>query len=131
MPDYKELFSQVGVALERDDKKAFIGASFVDNEKGLMITRGTQKGSPAYEAGLDAGDLITSIDGMIVSKKDDFNILLKGMKPGQELSISYERFGKPKTTTLSLTSDPTYTISLEEKVTRKVEKARASWLEKN
>lgn len=130
MPDYKRLLAQVGVALERDDKKAFIGASFVDNEKGLMITRGTQKGSPAYESGLDAGDLITSIDGMIVSKKDDFDTLLKGMKPGQKLAITYERFGKPKTTTISLTSDPTYTISLEEKVTGKVEKARAAWLEK-
>jgi predicted metalloprotease with PDZ domain len=130
MPDYKRLFAQVGVALERDDTKAFIGATFADNEKGLMITRATQKASPAYEAGLDAGDLITIIDGVMVSKKDDFDTLLKGMKPGQELAVSFERFGKTKTTTVKLTSDPTYTITLEEKVTKKVEKARAAWLEK-
>ena len=130
MPDYKRLFEQVGVAFERDDTKAFIGATFADNEKGLMITRATQKGSPAYEAGLDEGDLITTIDGVMVSKKDDFDTLLKGMKPGQELAISFERFGKSKTTTVKLTSDPTYTITIEEKVTKKVEKARAAWLEK-
>ena len=130
MPEYKRLFEQVGVALERDDTKAFFGATFADNEKGLMITRATQKGSPAYEAGLDSGDLITAIDGVMVSKKDDFDTLLKGMKPGQELAVSFERFGKSKTTTVKLTSDPTYTITLEEKVTKKVEKARAAWLEK-
>lgn len=130
MPEYKRLFEKVGVVLVRDPDMAFFGANFATNENGLEIARGTQKGSPAYAAGLDRGDLITTIDGKTITKKEDFDRLLKGMKPEQKLAITYERFGKTKTTQVILASDPTYTISLEEKVTRKVKKARDSWLEK-
>jgi predicted metalloprotease with PDZ domain len=130
MPDYSRLFAQVGVSLERDTDKAFFGASLADNEKGLTITRGTQKGSPAYAAGLDAGDLLTTIDGKMIAKKDDFDTLLATMPVGQKMTITFERFGKKKTTEVTLTSDPTYTISLEEKPNRKMKKARSSWLDK-
>lgn len=130
MPDYSRLFAQVGVSLERDTDKAFFGASLADNEKGLTITRGTQKGSPAYAAGLDAGDLLTTINGKMIAKKDDFDILLATMPVGQKMTITFERFGKKKTTEVTLTSDPTYTISLEEKPNRKMKKARSAWLDK-
>jgi predicted metalloprotease with PDZ domain len=130
MPDYARLFSQVGVAMERNDTKAFFGARLVDNEKGLKITRGTQKGSPAYIAGLDTGDLLTAIDGKMITKKEDFETLLATMSVGQKMTVTFERFGQTKTTEVTLASDPTYTISLEEKVSRKLAKNRSDWLEK-
>jgi predicted metalloprotease with PDZ domain len=130
MPDYARLFSQVGVAMERNDTKAFFGARLVDNEKGLKITRGTQKGSPAYIAGLDTGDLLTAINGKMITKKEDFETLLATMSVGQKMTVTFERFGQTKTTEVTLASDPTYTISLEEKVSRKLAKNRSDWLEK-
>ena len=58
--------------------------------------------SPAETAGLEAGDLITAIDGVSITIWDDVLMLISA-KPNQKLVLLVERDGV--TTALSITSD--------------------------
>ena len=52
-------------------------------------------GSPADKAGLQAGDVITSIDGAEVADLAAFSELLKGFAPGDHMKVVAQRDGKP------------------------------------
>ncbi|WP_446719408.1 M61 family metallopeptidase [Joostella sp. CR20] len=125
MPNYTELFESVGFEFSQDDKKPYTG--FYTNSQ-QVITRNVKKGSPAYTAGLDVGDTILTIDGKKVDNNDTLASLITDKKVGETISITYSRFGVEKETKLTLTSDPTYTISLDKKAKRKVKKHREAWL---
>lgn len=64
-------------------------------------------GSFAAQAGLRAGDIITSVDGEDVSSVDEAYDLIVGSDPtdGQEFQITYERDGTEHTTSASWSSD--------------------------
>ena len=130
MPDYKTLFESVGVSLTQDANKPYFGASVSIKDGKGTITRNTQKGSPAYIAGLVKGDVITAMNNrpLVGEKINDF---LNDHAPGDKVKVSYTRFGEERSTTLLLASDPAYKIELAEKngkVDKKTLKKRAAWL---
>ena len=64
------------------------------------------KGTPAAEAGLEVGDLITSIDGRGVT---GYRSLLKALaptRPGQTVAVGYVRAGKQQTVDVVLRRPP-------------------------
>ncbi|MEZ7494785.1 PDZ domain-containing protein [Leeuwenhoekiella aequorea] len=130
MPDYETLFEQVGLTMERDSSKAFFGASLRNTENGVEIVRNTTIGSPAYVAGLDNGDIITSVNGTAVNDKETFNNMIDSKTVGDKITIEYVRFGKLKTTTTILLADPTYHITVDKDAKKTILKARESWLSK-
>lgn len=130
MPDYETLFEQVGITIERDSSKAFLGATLRNTENGVEVVRNTMIGSPAYVAGLDNGDIITSVNGTPVNDKEIFNNLIDSKNIGDKITIEYVRFGKLKTTTAILLADPTYHITIDKDAKKTILKARESWLSK-
>lgn len=128
MPDYTTLFETVGLKMEQDKEKAFFGASLSTTENGLEISRSTTKGSPAYEAGLDAGDVLLSVDGEKLTSTDVFTTLIKNHKVGDKVKVNFNRFGKTMATEVTLSFDPTYTISIDDSASKKAVKAREIWL---
>ena len=130
MPDYETLFEQVGLTMERDSSKAFFGASLRNTENGVEIVRNTTIGSPAYVAGLDNGDIITSVNGTAVNAKETLNNMIDSKNVGDKITIEYVRFGKLKTTTAILLADPTYHITVDKDAKKTILKARESWLSK-
>ncbi|QDU60847.1 Putative serine protease HtrA [Planctomycetes bacterium Pan216] len=58
--------------------------------------------SPAGVAGLEPGDIITSIDGHAVSSFANLAKTMKDLDPGQRVSIDYLRGGESKTATVTL-----------------------------
>jgi len=52
-------------------------------------------GSPAATAGLEPGDLIVEVDGAAVDGPDDLRDVLAGVEPGDSVTVTYERDGKP------------------------------------
>lgn len=50
--------------------------------------------TPAEEAGLQAGDFITELDGKPVSKPDAFVEAVQGYKPGEQITLRVYRRGK-------------------------------------
>ena len=130
MPNYKNLFEQVGLQLNRATAKPYFGASFSETSNGLEISRNTFKGSPAYQADLDKGDLITSIDGIAMTSNDAFKELLSNKNIDDVLQVTFERFGEEHKTKVRLTADPTFTIAIDNNAKKEAVKAREAWLAK-
>jgi predicted metalloprotease with PDZ domain len=134
MPSYTDLFKTVGVSLSQNTEAAYIGAavSITDDLNG-KIQSNTRIGSPAYIAGLDKDDIITSINNKPFPNGIQFNTFIKDeFKPKDTLSITFLREGIERKTEVTLTSDPNYAINLIEKnnktPSKKVLKARQAWL---
>ncbi len=62
----------------------------VDSPLGCRI-RCVGHGTPAFAAGFQVGDVITQIDGEPVVTADDFEEMIAGLKPGQEVAVGYRR----------------------------------------
>jgi len=128
-PEYKELFDQVGVSITQEVEKNHFGASFRETENGLEISRNTVIGSPAYVAGLDEGDLITSVNGTPVNTSKEMEEVIAGTAEGEKISLEYQRFGETETTSVELSADPEYKITLSENASREQLENRKKWLE--
>jgi len=59
-------------------------------------------GSSAADAGLQPGDVITSIDGTPVLSASDVGQVLRGRNAGDSVKITYEREGRTATATATL-----------------------------
>jgi S1-C subfamily serine protease len=62
-----------------------------------------QAASPAAQAGLRAGDIITSIDGQALSESHTLQTVLLAHKPGDRLSLKVARTGTQADVTLTVT----------------------------
>ena len=63
-------------------------------------------GSPAYQGGLERGDLLVTIGGTRVARASEFEKLVAARKPGEPLPVVYERHGVRTSTALRLADDP-------------------------
>ena len=125
MPDMKRLFENVGVSLSQAMKTSF-GASITNG----VISQNTAIGTAAYEAGLDNGDKILTVNGQTYPGDDAFTTMIETFKPNDQLPITYERFGQTKEATVTLKHNPSYTITIDPSIrTKKIIKQRHNWLE--
>ena len=63
-------------------------------------------GSPAADAGLQAGDLITSLGGVEVVGSAELRGEVRQHTPGEKVEIGYERDGNSETAQVSLGTRP-------------------------
>jgi predicted metalloprotease with PDZ domain len=63
-------------------------------------------GSPAYEAGLDRDDVVVAIGGSTIDSIAALDRVIRGRKPGDAVSIDFERRGQRIMATLRLVEDP-------------------------
>jgi S1-C subfamily serine protease len=88
------------------------GFGFGDNGSGGSTTSGavvsgTVSGSPAEAAGIEAGDVITSVNGKTVNAPDDLTSALRGHHPGDKVTIGWtDQSGQSHTATITLTTGP-------------------------
>jgi RIP metalloprotease RseP len=61
-------------------------------------------GAPAAEAGLQAGDTITTFDGEAVGGYEELSALIVARQPGDVVVVGYERDGRPGEITAQLAS---------------------------
>jgi len=129
MPDFKTLFESVGVTLQQNTNEPYFGASVGITEQGTaIIQRNTPMNRAAYNAGLEKGDVITSINGNGFEKGQKFNDIIQHYKVGEEIQIDYMRFGKEKSTTVKLDASPIYKISLNQEAFTEALANRKEWL---
>ncbi|GAB5465180.1 MAG: trypsin-like peptidase domain-containing protein [Candidatus Kapaibacteriales bacterium] len=70
-------------------------------QRGVVVQK-VFRNSPAADAGLKPGDIITSIDGLKINKADDFGIVIYDGKVGDALPVTYLRQGRTEETQLRL-----------------------------
>ena len=133
MPDYEPLLKSMGVVLKQQAEEPYFGAAAaIDETLNGVIKSNPQIGSPAYKAGLDKGDVITSINNQPFPNGKAFDVFIKELKVGDSLKIVFKRFGVEKTTVVELNANPDYAIFLEEKEgsqpSKKVLEQREAWL---
>ena len=64
-------------------------------------------GTPAADAGLAAGDVVTAVNGTKVRSSDDLRALIDARKPGEQVTLTVSRNGATKTLRVVLGTRPT------------------------
>ena len=86
---------------------AYLGVSLASplTGSGAQVASVTS-GSPAANAGLKAGDVITAFDGTAVASADDLTSAVSEKSPGDEVKITYTRDGDSHTVQATLGTRP-------------------------
>jgi predicted metalloprotease with PDZ domain len=134
LPDYEKLFARMGLLLRKAQPGVVTMGQFRLNwqEGKGIVAAPTQVGTPIYEAGVDAGDQLISIDGRELKSDDDLRAAREGKKPGDSVTIVYDQRGERKTRTLKLVESPNLELVTYEKAglsaTPEMLKLREEWL---
>jgi predicted metalloprotease with PDZ domain len=130
MPDYGSLLSQVGVHFGKaDPDKASLGTN-ISVENGIGTLRSNAiKGSPIYNAGIEATDEIISIAGKSLSGVNDVDDILKNHKPGDTIEITFRRWGKLNTVKVALVNDSAYQTGIVNNINERIREKRSDWLD--
>jgi putative serine protease PepD len=93
-PDHALMGVSVGTAATTDDL-ATDGA----------VIREVSSGSAAEEAGLEAGDVVTAVDGTLITDSNSLIATVRSYRPGDKVTVTYQRDGDEQTTDVTLESD--------------------------
>ncbi|MDE2454634.1 MAG: PDZ domain-containing protein, partial [Burkholderiales bacterium] len=66
------------------------------------LVRGVEKDGPADKGGIEAGDIITRVDGKLVDKSGDLPRIIGSIRPGAKSTITVFRRGASKDITLTV-----------------------------
>jgi S1-C subfamily serine protease len=86
---FSVLFAFSTVAAQDSTPNPFLGIGFEETDAGVLITS-VWPDSPAEEAGLEAGDIITAINGVIVNT-DTLPATIRNFEVGKEIDLSILR----------------------------------------
>jgi putative serine protease PepD len=92
---------------------AYLGVESADAtgaREGALIAQ-VVGGSPARSAGLEAGDLVTSIDGKPVTGSGDVTAAISELKPGDHVTVAVERHGHTLSFNVTLGTQPKTGVS--------------------
>jgi predicted metalloprotease with PDZ domain len=111
--DYAPLLQQAGYLFrKRNAGGAWIGSVTTDGSG--TITSLVPWGTPAFEAGLDQGDMIVDVDGKPMTG-GALQAALKTKKPGDRVTVTIKRRGgATMTATITTKEDPSFeTVAIE------------------
>jgi serine protease Do/serine protease DegQ len=77
------------------------GLGLAENAQGALVSQVTE-GSAAAKAGLEAGDVITSVRGQPIRSNTELRNTIGMLKVGESVQIGFLREGKPRTVTAVL-----------------------------
>ncbi|QER89733.1 S1C family serine protease [Streptomyces tendae] len=96
----KPVYAKIGASVSLEDTAS--GAKIT--EQGVGGTEPVDPGGPADKAGLRPGDVITKLDDRVIDSGPTLIGEIWTHKPGDEVTLTYERGGKERTTELTLGS---------------------------
>jgi putative serine protease PepD len=86
---------------------AYLGIQVSDAaDNGGAKVNSVVSNSPADNAGLEAGDVITKIDGKQITSADDLTAVVNIYKPGDKATITLDRGGSTKSVSVTFGSRP-------------------------
>jgi predicted metalloprotease with PDZ domain len=107
VPDFQPLLAAVGMELRRaaPDSASLGQLPLQKQGERMVVTGATLVGTPVYEAGLDRGDVLVSIDGRRIAEAVDVRAAIAGKRPGDQVAIEYEQRGARRSVTVALMAD--------------------------
>ncbi len=131
--DYKTLLGKMGFLLRQARiNEAYLGRNLSVANGHLMITSGTQIHTPLYDAGVEQGDVLLSLENSTLTDAQTLEDLLRKHKPGDVLTLEYTHRGVDKTTKVTLSGNPQWEVVPYEaagmKLTKDMLPLRESWL---
>ncbi|MCT7355004.1 trypsin-like peptidase domain-containing protein [Streptomyces sp. 15-116A] len=94
----KPVYAKIGASVSLEETSG--GAKIT--EQGAGGSEPVDPGGPADKAGLQPGDVITKLDDRVIDSGPTLIGEIWTHKPGDEVTITYERDGKERTTELTL-----------------------------
>lgn len=85
----------------RDSSRAMLGIT-TNDEDGKVVITNVSKESAAAKAGLKEGDVVKKIGDVSIGNAPDVSVAVRSYKPGDKVSITYERDGKTQTASATL-----------------------------
>jgi S1-C subfamily serine protease len=86
---------------------AFLGVQLAQDAAGAATISGVVDGSPAAEAGLQAGDTVTAVGGTTVDSADALSATLAERNPGDQVRVTWmDSTGTSHTATITLVAGP-------------------------
>ncbi len=133
--DYKPALEFAGLNLSKvNEGKAWVGRVRFNEQGAFTIASNTIIGTPLYEAGLDVGDQIVSMDGQAIKNEKEWNDAWQVRKPGDKIELAYRHRNEDKKTIITAGQNPSFTISTFESsgknLTDQQRTFRNSWLER-
>ncbi len=134
LPDYGRLLAAAGFLLRpAEPEQAFLGASQLSFRRdGVVLSVAPLEGTPLYEAGLDRGAKILSMDGKRIRGRKQWRRMLAKKRPGDVIVLDYEQRGRRARARVRLAASPRLEIIPFEDAGRKIPEAvtrfRGEWL---
>jgi putative serine protease PepD len=91
--------ARLGIGVE--DAATGTGAQITDGAKISQINNG----SAAANAGLRSGDVITKVDDHLITSSNGLVAIIRSYRPGDRVTVTYERGGDTHTVQVTLESD--------------------------
>ncbi|MCB0658924.1 MAG: M61 family metallopeptidase, partial [Saprospiraceae bacterium] len=114
IPNYQALLQSVGIRLTKAHPgQAYWGASVQNVGDQLEISGYTTIGTPAYEAGLESGDRILSIEGQSIPDVEALENRIASYHPGDNVRVQIRRHGNTMMKTVHLEENPQLQTQLE------------------
>ncbi|WP_243848420.1 M61 family metallopeptidase [Sphingomonas insulae] len=111
LPDYAPLLRQAGLVLRpAAATRGWAGLTMVADDGGVAVGETPWPNAPAYAAGLERGDIILSLDGMVASDPAAMRAMLAAHRPGDRIAVRYRQRGIERSATLRLAVDPTFEL---------------------
>lgn len=128
-PKYDKLFESVGIDF-KNKSTPYTGLNISYTKNRLAIVSDYPvKYSPAYNASIEKGDTILSIDNETFSDNTQLDLILGTYKIGKKVKVVYKRLSDNKFSELELSKNPNIELSLKEKPNNKALTQRGKWLE--
>lgn len=130
LPDFESLFNEFGIKLSlQNPNSAYFGNPKLDDHN--VITSTVVQGTALYDAGMEQGDKILSIDGAKINGTADLNRAINQLEVGKTYQIEFEQMNEIKSGSFTAQQDPRIILSYlsDDKLNKKAIKRRNEWLE--
>ena len=132
LPDYASLLAAAGFVLRPRNPGAGTLGAYFGGDGEPVVAAPVRRGTAAYEAGLEAGDVLLAVDGRPVATADEARAALADRRPGERVALRYRQRGREVEARVALVEDPSLEVVTFEAVGRPVPagaaRLRRDWL---
>src|SRR3954471_9275957 len=129
LPNYEKLFARVGLMLRKRNpgvgwvglmdqsfggggrgRRAAAPGAGGSTAAGVRVPGLVNWGTPAFQAGIEEGDVMTAADGKSIATIEDWQNAVRGHKPGDTMAVEFNRHGTILKATIAVAEDPTVEV---------------------